>query len=46
MTTDVLAVLNKWLAMGFSLREACAMADRALGLKTGSARNVLVGRAS
>ena len=38
----VLEALNKFLGMGFSLREACSYTDTALKLKTGTARTVLV----
>lgn len=46
MATPVIDALNKFLAMGFGLRESCQLTDRALGLKVGTARFVLVGGAS
>lgn len=46
MTAPVLDALNKFLGMGFALREAIQMSDRALGLKPGTSRAVLVGGAS
>lgn len=46
MTSPVLDALNKFLGMGFSLREACAMTDTALKMKQGTAKSVLVGRES
>jgi hypothetical protein len=43
MATPVIDALNKFLAMGFGLRESCQLTDKALGLKLGTARAVLVG---
>lgn len=43
MTAPILAALNKFLGMGFSLRDSVQLTDRALNLKPGTARAVLVG---